>query len=118
MASLYIILFMYLRITVCDSWVTTKSTSSFKREVGLNYHHRRDILRHFIGSIPYAVFLSTAEAQTYPQETTDKQKIIQGYKRLEYLLNHWQELTTVCKASVDNPVRSSETHTIRPLPKR
>jgi hypothetical protein len=44
------------------------------------------------------------KAQAYPQEIADKEKIVKGFSRLEYLLNHWQELTTVCKSSVDNPV--------------
>ena len=69
-------------------------------------HHRREILQHFVGSIPFIILLDTGKAaHAYPQEDVDKQKIIKGYSRLEYLLNHWQDLTTVCKASVDNPVR-------------
>ena len=71
-----------------------------------NLCHRRDIFRHAIGSIPAFLLIGKGNAaQAYPQESTDKQKIVKGVARLNHLLNNWQELTTVCKASVDNPVR-------------
>jgi hypothetical protein len=37
------------------------------------------------------------------QEETDKTNILKGYKRLNYLLDHWEEETTVCKTGNDNP---------------
>mmetsp|Transcript_1836 Transcript_1836/g.4869 ORF Transcript_1836/g.4869 Transcript_1836/m.4869 type:complete len:204 (-) Transcript_1836:365-976(-) len=38
----------------------------------------------------------------YPEEESDKKKIVAGYKRLEYLLANWEKETTVC-GRYDNP---------------
>ena len=36
------------------------------------------------------------------KEAEDKEKILNGYNRLNYLLDHWEEETTICGRS-DNP---------------
>ena len=36
------------------------------------------------------------------QEKTDKENIVKGYKRLEYLLDNWEKETTIC-GRTDNP---------------
>jgi len=41
-------------------------------------------------------------ANAYAQEATDKENIKKGYKRLIYLLDNWEEETTICKQN-DNP---------------
>lgn len=45
---------------------------------------------------------SPSAAASYPQAETDKNKIVQGYKRLSFLLDNWEKETTVCKRN-DNP---------------
>eukprot|EP00545_Synedropsis_sp_CCMP1620_P008233 CAMPEP_0119003838 /NCGR_PEP_ID=MMETSP1176-20130426/794_1 /TAXON_ID=265551 /ORGANISM="Synedropsis recta cf, Strain CCMP1620" /LENGTH=207 /DNA_ID=CAMNT_0006955475 /DNA_START=52 /DNA_END=675 /DNA_ORIENTATION=- len=37
------------------------------------------------------------------QEDKDKANILKGYNRLNFLLDNWEEETTVCKTGVDNP---------------
>jgi len=47
----------------------------------------------------------TAFSIAYPalaKEAEDKEKILSGYKRLNYLLENWEEETTICGRS-DNP---------------
>ena len=46
-------------------------------------------------------FLQPAVGNAYPQEDADKEKIVKGYRRLEYLLENWEKETTFCKS--DNP---------------
>jgi len=37
------------------------------------------------------------------REEQDKANILKGYKRLNFLLDNWEDQTTVCKTGVDNP---------------
>jgi hypothetical protein len=43
-----------------------------------------------------------SQALAYPQEKTDKDNLVKGYKRLQYLLDNWEKETTICGRS-DNP---------------
>mmetsp|Transcript_11661 Transcript_11661/g.13555 ORF Transcript_11661/g.13555 Transcript_11661/m.13555 type:complete len:228 (+) Transcript_11661:147-830(+) len=43
-----------------------------------------------------------AASKSYPQETADKENLIKGYKRLNFLLNNWEKETTIC-GRTDNP---------------
>jgi hypothetical protein len=52
-------------------------------------------------------FLMGCSVSRYPsraasQEQADKEKLSKGYERLNYLLDHWKEETTVCGRN-DNP---------------
>jgi hypothetical protein len=40
---------------------------------------------------------NAATGTTTTTTLTDEEKIIQGYKRLQYLLDNWEAKTTVCK---------------------
>ena len=54
-------------------------------------------------AIPTTILPSDAMAvASYPQENTDKENIIKGYKRLQYLLDNWETETTIC-GRTDNP---------------
>jgi hypothetical protein len=48
-----------------------------------------------------AFFSESAFAST-SQEDVDKAKLLKGYERLNYLLDHWVEETTIC-GQTDNP---------------
>ena len=77
---------------------TSTSTSTSLHAETENSQSRRDILRKSAStflSIATTVtasstfFPSSALASAYPQEKTDKDNILKGYKRLEYLLENW-----------------------------
>merc|ERR1719491_64968 len=53
-----------------------------------------------LGGISALSFPSGAVA--YPQEKTDKENIVKGYKRLAYLIDNWEKETVVCERT-DNP---------------
>jgi len=55
--------------------------------------------RSAIGSIlSMGVFLlGSHDATAASQDEIDKENIVKGYKRLSYLLEHWEEKTTNCK---------------------
>ena len=44
-----------------------------------------------------AVLVGSRGAVAASQEDIDKENIVKGYKRLCYLLDHWEEKTTNCK---------------------
>ena len=48
-----------------------------------------------IGSI--ALVPNSSSAAAVSQEQKDKENIVKGYKRLQYLLDNWEKETTVCK---------------------
>lgn len=77
---------------------TSASASTSLHAETENSQSRRDILRKSAStflSIATTVtasstfFPSSALASAYPQEKTDKDNILKGYKRLEYLLENW-----------------------------
>jgi len=41
-------------------------------------------------------------AGAYPQEATDRENVVKGYRRLSYLLDNWEKETVICGRS-DNP---------------
>jgi hypothetical protein len=50
---------------------------------------------------PEEAIAATAD-KSYPQMKTDKENIVKGYKRLDYLLTNWEKETTIC-GRTDNP---------------
>lgn len=51
-----------------------------------------------IGGIGSIVLLpDSSSAAAVSQEQKDKENIVKGYKRLQYLLDNWEKETTVCK---------------------
>ena len=55
----------------------------------------------FVGSslfsLPFANAAMTSPSQASSQELRDKENLVRGYNRLQYLLDNWEEETTVCK---------------------
>jgi len=76
---------------------------------------RRDLLKKsslaFLSVVagwgPFANEAHAKAAGGYPQEASDKEKIVKGYTRLEYLLQNWEKETTICGRS-DNPYQGCE----------
>lgn len=67
---------------------------------------RRNLFSQFAASAAIAVFITTNAQPAFAsmsQEEKDKSNIVKGYKRLNYLLDNWDEETTVCKTGNDNP---------------
>jgi hypothetical protein len=67
---------------------------------------RRDILTQSTAAI-FSIATSTtilfpSSANAYPEETKDKENLVKGYKRLQYLLDNWDKETTIC-GRTDNP---------------
>ncbi len=65
---------------------------------------RRDFLRSslvaVVGSAPlfwWVVPPSANAASASPQDKKDRENIVRGYNRLQYLLDNWEAETTVCK---------------------
>jgi hypothetical protein len=61
--------------------------------------------REFFGSLGVigSAFLASQPAlAAVPQEEKDKANILKGYQRLQYLLDNWEQETTVCKTGVDS----------------
>lgn len=50
-----------------------------------------------------AVSADSANAKGAVAELDDKQKILKGYERLNFLLDNWVAETTVCGKGEDNP---------------
>ena len=49
----------------------------------------------------------SSTSSSYGEAEQDKQKIVKGYKRLEYLLSNWEKETTICKRN-DNPYQGCD----------
>mmetsp|Transcript_25572 Transcript_25572/g.37630 ORF Transcript_25572/g.37630 Transcript_25572/m.37630 type:complete len:258 (+) Transcript_25572:62-835(+) len=67
---------------------------------------RKALLRSssvFLGMLSTTLTLppenANAASSSYPQEKSDKDKIVKGYKRLDYLLKNWEKETTICNRS-------------------
>jgi hypothetical protein len=61
---------------------------------------RRSLCFSAIGFLTGSVVRYPSRAES--KEQADKEKLIKGYERLNYLLDHWKEETTVCGRN-DNP---------------
>ena len=78
---------------------TPKTTTTATRREALT----KTATAFFGAAASTATFPLSAYAKpAYPQEESDKQKILEGYKRLNYLLDNWEKETTVC-GRFDNP---------------
>lgn len=50
----------------------------------------------------YSLFPPIANAAESQQDKLDKENLVKGYKRLQYLLDNWEKETTIC-GRTDNP---------------
>lgn len=58
---------------------------------------RREFLSIFGGIGSLVLIPDSSSAAAVSQEQKDKENIVKGYKRLQYLLDNWESETTVCK---------------------
>lgn len=84
--------------TLADAADTTSST-------------RREFGHQLLGLAPGAIGLTVglpenSWAKESAQDLEDKEKLKKGYDRLNYLLDNWEKLTTVCGRS-DNPYQGT-----------
>ncbi|KAL9186158.1 hypothetical protein ACHAXT_005396 [Thalassiosira profunda] len=81
-------------VAACAAWVAPGANPPPRPEAVA--HGRRDFLtRLVVGSAALASSPTVASAAS--QEQKDKENIVKGYNRLQYLLDNWEEETTVCK---------------------
>lgn len=78
-------------LTTTSAWTNPFNTSPTRTTA----NDRREFLQT-IGLSTALLFHIPAPAAAATQEK-DKQNIIDGYNRLQYLLDHWVEETTICK---------------------
>lgn len=86
---------------VCSAWVSPNNSPPTKRASSSNIctHDRRQFVASLItvgSATPLLVSASPALAAAASQEQKDKEKIVKGYNRLQYLLDNWEDETTVC----------------------
>lgn len=94
-----------------SAWVTGKALSStYKHSSSKTIVHyaaqhqetRRDFFASSLSTIGSAALILTplpghAASTATSQQQKDKDNIVKGYNRLQYLLDNWEEKTTVCK---------------------
>jgi len=89
----------------CTNSLSTKTHHLTKTTLHVDKTSRRDILSQTTAAIFSLATATTAipsAALAYPEEKKDKENIVKGYKRLQYLLDNWEKETTVC-GRTDNP---------------
>jgi hypothetical protein len=67
----------------------------------------------FVGSsfsLPFANAATTSSSPATSQERRDKENLVRGYNRLQYLLDNWEDETTVCK--IGQEVRGDDVYFI------
>ena len=89
---LTILLALAATFASCDAWGVFPNKPPTSTQVD-----RRDFLtRLVVGGSATIVSLPTIAAAA-SQEQKDKENIVKGYNRLQYLLDNWEAETTVCK---------------------
>ena len=100
MTKTLILLLITLAIFIAASSAWS-STPTQQRESSLKLNKRREFLTIIIGSTSGSLLILSnsppANAAASSQEQKDKENIVKGYNRLQYLLNNWEDETTVCK---------------------
>ena len=95
-----LLLLITLAIFIAESSAWS-STPTHQRESSLKLNKRREFLSTIIGSTSGSLLILSnsppANAAASSQEQKDKENIVKGYNRLQYLLNNWEDETTVCK---------------------
>lgn len=87
--------------TIC----TTSPSGTTSTQI--NVESRREVLKNsasiFVSATAgYSLFPSIANAAESQQDKLDKENLVKGYKRLQYLLDNWEKETTIC-GRTDNP---------------
>ena len=82
-------------VAACAAWVAPGANPPARPEAVA--HGRRDFFASLVVGSASAVLLASSPAVAASQEQKDKENIVKGYNRLQYLLDNWEEETTVCK---------------------
>eukprot|EP00984_Skeletonema_dohrnii_P011734 scaffold4707_cov96-Skeletonema_dohrnii-CCMP3373.AAC.4 len=109
----YALLLALCQASVSAAWVTVANTnanlSSYNKqaqssETTLYAQDRRHFVTSSLSIIGSCALTGTtlltplpSHAATSPQQQKDKDNIVKGYNRLQYLLDNWVDKTTVCK---------------------
>jgi hypothetical protein len=110
-------LYCALRPPLPDSSSTDPTTTTSTTDLTVNTNSNRR--RRFLNSGSSAILLaigsafstngrSPANAAISQQEQHDKDNILIGYQRLQYLLDNWEKETTICGMGGDKLERSCE----------
>ena len=89
-----------------SSTISTTSPSG-TTSTQINVESRREVLKNSVANFVsttagYSLFPSIANAAESQQDKLDKENLVKGYKRLQYLLDNWDKETTIC-GRTDNP---------------
>lgn len=89
-----------------SSTISTTSPSG-STSTQINVESRREVLKNSVATFVsatagYSLFPSIANAAESQQDKLDKENLVKGYKRLQYLLDNWDRETTIC-GRTDNP---------------
>eukprot|EP00980_Cylindrotheca_fusiformis_P006691 scaffold1398_cov116-Cylindrotheca_fusiformis.AAC.8 len=85
-----------LNLAVCSALLLTGK----KVDSSIGPEFARFGRREFVGSLAVigsTVFSPNQSIAAVSQEQKDKENIVKGYRRLQYLLDNWEAETTVCK---------------------
>lgn len=85
----------------CASFVSSSSSSSISRR-GFGHCLAQIAAGGGAVLVSTTAFPEASLAKRTPQDLDDMEKLKQGYSRLNYLLDSWEKLTTICGRS-DNP---------------
>ena len=108
------LLLAFCQAVVSSAWVAVKAYSSStsckqqrSSETTVYAQNRRDFFTSIISTTCTALIAplpghaaaaaAAAAAATTSQQQTDKDNIVKGFNRLQFLLDNWVEKTTVCK---------------------
>ena len=89
-----------------SSSISTTSPSG-STSTQINVESRREVLKNSVANFVSttagcSLFPSIANAAESQQDKLDKENLVKGYKRLQYLLDNWDRETTIC-GRTDNP---------------
>jgi len=97
--AIYRLILVALTLSECSAWITPNNQpeTGATRPKAQTKDRREFLSSLVIGSAmaPSLLVPSTAAAAT--QDQKDKENIVKGYNRLQYLLDNWEAETTVCK---------------------
>ncbi|KAL7528464.1 hypothetical protein ACHAWF_002569 [Thalassiosira exigua] len=101
-------------ITACSAWVSPNDpplrpeTYAVRQTPSAAGGDRRRFLARLVGSAATIPILAPSPAAAASsQQQKDKDNIVKGYNRLQYLLDNWEAETTVCKTGQEEKIRQT-----------
>jgi hypothetical protein len=71
--------------------------------LGYKESSRRKLLNRLVFSTSLTILTSRSQAFATIQDEKDLERLQKGYQRLNYLIENWEQETTICVTSNDNP---------------